>query len=111
LDSIGQLANAYNYGNIAYIGGGFSGKLHNILEPTVFGLPVIFGPKHNRFPEASFFLENKIAKSIHNEKELIDAIKEFEKSFPILKSQIINIIEKQKGAASKIEKFVTSESF
>jgi len=111
LDSIGQLANAYNYGDIAYIGGGFSGKLHNILEPTVFGLPVIFGPKHNRFPEASFFLENKIAKSIHNEKELIDAIKEFEKSFPILKSQIINIIEKQKGAASKIEKFVTSESF
>ena len=111
LDSIGQLANAYQYGDIAYIGGGFSGKLHNILEPSVFGLPVIFGPKHNRFPEASFFLEKKIAKSIHDEKELINAIKEFGTSFPVLKKEIINLVDKQKGAASKIEKFVTSESF
>ena len=111
LDSIGQLANAYNYGDIAYIGGGFSGRLHNILEPSVFGLPVIFGPKHNRFPEASFFIENKIALSIHDEKELIDAIKKFEASYPTLKNDIISLIDKQKGAATKIEKFVTSESF
>jgi 3-deoxy-D-manno-octulosonic-acid transferase len=60
LDTIGQLANAYSYASIAYDGGGFSGSLHNILEPAVFGVPVLFGPKHDKYPEADAFLENGI---------------------------------------------------
>lgn len=111
LDSIGQLANAYFYGDIAYIGGGFSGSLHNILEPAVFGLPVIFGPKHNRFPEASFFIENNIAKSVSDINELYHAVLEFSNKYKELKLEIIDLIDRQKGAAIKIQKFVTSESF
>lgn len=53
IDNIGLLASIYQYGTIAFIGGGFSGKLHNILEPAVFGNAVLFGPKHDRFPEAN----------------------------------------------------------
>jgi 3-deoxy-D-manno-octulosonic-acid transferase len=60
LDTIGQLSTAFYYGNIACIGGGFSGNLHNILEPAVFGLPVLFGPKHSKFPEADQFTEDGI---------------------------------------------------
>ena len=51
LDTIGQLASAYHYADIAIIGGGFSNALHNILEPATFGIPVLYGNKHSNFPE------------------------------------------------------------
>lgn len=52
IDNIGMLSNLYQYGDIAIIGGGFTGALHNILEPATFGLPVFFGPNHSKFHEA-----------------------------------------------------------
>ena len=53
IDSIGLLSSLYRYGSLAYIGGGFGAGIHNILEPAVFGLPVIFGPVHEKFKEAT----------------------------------------------------------
>ncbi|MDE6440826.1 MAG: 3-deoxy-D-manno-octulosonic acid transferase, partial [Bacteroidales bacterium] len=38
--------------HIAYIGGGFGKGIHNTLEPAVYGLPVLFGPRYERFSEA-----------------------------------------------------------
>lgn len=52
IDNIGMLAALYQYGRIAYIGGGFGAGIHNTLEPMAFGLPVIFGPRYERFEEA-----------------------------------------------------------
>ncbi len=52
IDNIGMLAALYRYGRIAYIGGGFGAGIHNTLEPIAFGLPVMFGPKHEKFTEA-----------------------------------------------------------
>ena len=52
IDSIGMLSSLYRYGSFAYIGGGFGVGIHNILEAAVFGLPVIFGPNHEKFREA-----------------------------------------------------------
>lgn len=52
IDNIGMLSALYQYGRIAYIGGGFGKAIHNLLEPIAFGLPVIFGPKHEKFQEA-----------------------------------------------------------
>ena len=42
VDTIGFLSKIYSYANIAYVGGakGTTG-LHNILEPAVFGVPII----------------------------------------------------------------------
>ncbi len=53
LDAIGYLSRSYFYADIAYVGGavGKSG-LHNILEPAVFGIPLIIGQNYKRFPEA-----------------------------------------------------------
>lgn len=56
IDNIGLLSSLYQYGDIAIIGGGFSGKLHNILEAATFGVPVLFGPKYERFQEAKEFI-------------------------------------------------------
>lgn len=52
IDNIGILSSVYQYGNIAYVGGGFGKGIHNILEPASFGLPVVFGPNFKKFQEA-----------------------------------------------------------
>lgn len=52
VDSFGLLSSIYRYGDIAYIGGGFGAGIHNILEAAVYGIPVIFGPKFQKFKEA-----------------------------------------------------------
>ena len=53
IDCFGLLSSAYRYGSIAYIGGGFGAGIHNINEAAVYGIPVIFGPRHQKFLEAS----------------------------------------------------------
>ena len=52
IDNIGILTHIYQYGHIAYIGGGFGKGIHNILEAATFGLPVVFGPNYQKFDEA-----------------------------------------------------------
>lgn len=52
IDNIGMLSSLYQYGSIAFIGGGFGKGIHNILEASAFGLPVIFGPEYEKFSEA-----------------------------------------------------------
>lgn len=52
IDNIGMLSALYRYGQLAYIGGGFGRSIHNTLEAAVYGIPVIFGPKHQKFNEA-----------------------------------------------------------
>lgn len=52
IDCIGLLSSIYRYGELAYIGGGFGVGIHNVLEPAVYGMPVIFGPNYKRFREA-----------------------------------------------------------
>lgn len=48
-DEVGRLAELYAAGDVAYVGGGLGGAgLHNVLEPAAAGLPVIFGPRHDR---------------------------------------------------------------
>lgn len=72
IDCIGQLSAAYRYGTIAFIGGGFTGSLHNILEPAVYGLPLLFGPKHRKFPEADLFLQKGFALEVTNHTDFTD---------------------------------------
>lgn len=58
IDNIGMLSSLYRYGKIAYIGGGFGAGIHNTLEPIAFGLPVLFGPKYEKFEEAVQLVRN-----------------------------------------------------
>ena len=53
LDTIGMLTKVYSYADIAYVGGGMgTSGLHNVLEPAVFGIPVIIGKNYQKFNEA-----------------------------------------------------------
>lgn len=53
VDSFGLLSSLYRYGDAAWIGGGFGAGIHNINEAAVYGLPVVFGPRHYKFKEAA----------------------------------------------------------
>jgi 3-deoxy-D-manno-octulosonic-acid transferase len=70
VDTIGHLSSLYRYGKIAYIGGGFGKGIHNILEAATYGLPVVFGPKYQKFMEAVEMVDKKAAFSINNYEEL-----------------------------------------
>ena len=69
IDNIGLLNTIYKYGAVAYIGGGFGAGIHNILEPAAFGLPVIFGPRFQKFEEARQLLARGGAFSVKNAAE------------------------------------------
>ncbi len=70
MDNIGMLSRLYHYADVAYVGGGWGTGLHNILEAVVFGKPVLFGPKHQKFPEAGEVIERGGAFEVHDQNSL-----------------------------------------
>lgn len=75
IDSIGILLSLYYYADIAYVGGGFKQGIHNVLEPAVYGIPVLFGPKFRNSQEAFSIIEEGSARVIHDRKEAFKIIK------------------------------------
>lgn len=63
LDKMGLLSRSYRFADAAWIGGGFKTGLHNTLEAAVFGIPVGFGPRYQKFQEAIDLLEIGVAKT------------------------------------------------
>ena len=74
INCFGQLASIYRYGQIAYIGGGFRDGIHNTLEAAVYGIPVLFGPNHQKFKEAVDLLQLGGGFSVSNQAEFIDTM-------------------------------------
>ncbi|WP_341226164.1 glycosyltransferase N-terminal domain-containing protein [uncultured Arcticibacterium sp.] len=65
IDNVGMLSSLYQYGEFAFIGGGFATGLHNILEAATFGMPIFFGDKaFEKFQEARELIEEKGAFSV-----------------------------------------------
>lgn len=58
IDCFGLLSSMYNYGDVAYIGGGFGVGIHNTLEAAVWNMTVIFGPNNKKFQEAQGLLKS-----------------------------------------------------
>ena len=58
MDQLGHLNDCYAKATIAFVGGGFNPRFggHNILEPALAGVPVIFGPHMNNFQEEADLL-------------------------------------------------------
>ena len=61
VDAVGFLAELYLECDMAWVGGGVGGEgLHSVVEPAAAGLPVLFGPVHDRW-EAREMAERGIA--------------------------------------------------
>jgi len=74
VDVVGVLSHLYWDGIIAYVGGGFSTGIHNVMEPAIARLPILFGPKYENFHEAEELIKSGGGWSIENGEELFDKI-------------------------------------
>ena len=76
LDTIGELAQLYQIATAVFVGGSLvDAGGHNILEPAVFGKPIVFGPHMQNFKEiADAFLAHEAAIQVHTARGLGDAL-------------------------------------
>jgi 3-deoxy-D-manno-octulosonic-acid transferase len=76
LDTMGELPRLYQVATVVFVGGSLVDKGgHNILEPAIFGLPILFGPHMENFAEiAEVFLANEAAWQVGSPRELEQAL-------------------------------------
>ena len=76
LDTLGELATVYQLATVAFVGGSLVATGgHNILEPAVFGKPIVFGPHMSNFAEiAHAFVANVAGVQVRGDRELGDAL-------------------------------------
>ncbi|TCD47070.1 glycosyltransferase N-terminal domain-containing protein [Chlorobium sp. N1] len=79
VDETGYLVELYSIATLAYVGGGFGVNVHNTLEPAVYGIPVMFGPRHHNSPEAEGLLEAGGACVVGNIAEMKAALERLRK--------------------------------
>ena len=108
LDTIGHLSSAYSFGAVAYVGGGFSGNLHNILEPAVFGMGVIIGPNHNRFPEAASFIKSGFGFDVSTSEELKHRIDYVLENKECINEKAETFVDENRGASQKMYDMIIS---
>jgi 3-deoxy-D-manno-octulosonic-acid transferase len=105
IDNIGMLSSLYQYGDIAYIGGGFGVGIHNTLEAAAFGLPVIFGPNYVKFIEANELIALKAGFSVKDEAGLKAITKELTTDIPfydVTAKKIKAYVDEKTGATRAI---------
>lgn len=104
IDNIGMLSSIYQYGAIAYIGGGFGAGIHNTLEPIAFGLPVIFGEKYHKFEEAVWLLREGGGFSIEHFDDFTIVFEKLqdEKNYQSASKAAFQYITQNRGATQKV---------
>jgi 3-deoxy-D-manno-octulosonic-acid transferase len=75
LDTIGELATIYQIATVVFVGGSLVATGgHNVLEPAVFGKPIVFGPHMENFLEiADAFVSNGAGVQLAGDQELDEA--------------------------------------
>lgn len=105
VDSFGLLSSIYRYCDLAYIGGGFGVGIHNVPEAAVYGIPVIFGPKYEKFIEAKELVRLQGARSIASKEEyeeLMDTLLQNPDQIKAMGTIAGKFIEDRIGATDKI---------
>ncbi|MFZ4572271.1 MAG: 3-deoxy-D-manno-octulosonic acid transferase [Bacteroidales bacterium] len=105
IDTMGILSQLYQYAHLAFIGGAFGSGLHNILEAVVFGVPVFFGPKHQKFWEAAALIKKGGAFEIKRQGEFAEIALSFlsdDEKYKKISGICTAFIAENRGATSVI---------
>ncbi|MDT0295802.1 3-deoxy-D-manno-octulosonic acid transferase [Mesonia ostreae] len=102
IDNIGLLSQLYAYADLAYVGGAAGNTgLHNILEPATFGVPILIGENHSKFPEAELLLNENALFSVASKEELNNIVTKLITNASFRKQtgqNSFSFIQKNKGA-------------
>ncbi len=101
VDSIGLLGRLYGQADVAYVGGAFGRRLHNILEVTAYGIPVVFGPDHGHLPDAGQMLQLGLATSVADAPQLTAALRH-RLADPFEKEVLLDFMRQRTGATEVI---------
>ncbi len=102
VNTIGVLSSVYQYGQVAYIGGGFGVGIHNTLEAAAWGMPVVFGPNYHKFQEAKELIECGAGQSIKNYEECARALDEFFEKNEVASKAAAEYVASHTGATDLI---------
>ncbi len=102
IDEMGILKYLYRIGQIAYVGGAFGTGLHNILEASVYNIPVVFGPDYQKFDEAKKLISRDVAFSYTSCEELIRVLTKLED--PLMRIKIGQELQNFFGHYPKVAK-------
>ena len=105
INCFGILSSLYKYGQVAYVGGGFGAGIHNINEAAVYGIPVIIGPNHKKFQEASDLIACGGAFCVRNSDEfaqIIDSLRTDADALARSGKMSLNYIQAHLGATDFI---------
>lgn len=108
LNSMGKLANLYQYADFAWIGGAFKQGLHNILEPAAFGKPVFFGTEYSKFQEAIDLIGLGAAFSCASSTEFEEKLKDANVRREEIAVSLSKYFESQKGASEKAVELIAN---
>ena len=106
LDTIGELAQLYQVATAVFVGGSLvDAGGHNILEPAVFGKPIVFGPHMQNFAEiARTFVDNGASIQLRSGRELEAVLLEL-LSDPVRRASLgaaaRALVEANRGARAK----------
>jgi 3-deoxy-D-manno-octulosonic-acid transferase len=113
LDTLGELAQVYQLATVVFVGGSLVNVGgHNILEPAVFGKPVVFGPFMHNFKEiAEAFVANGAGVQVQSDRELEEVLRALVTD-PVRRARLgaaaRALIEANRGAKDKtLEVFAT----
>jgi 3-deoxy-D-manno-octulosonic-acid transferase len=107
VDTLGVLNDYYRQGHVAFVGGGFDPRHggHNILEPALLGLPVIYGKHMGNFEEeARLLTESGGGIQIERPEDLAPALEKLlGDPEEILKRGTLaaEVVQQQKGAVNR----------
>ncbi len=110
VDTIGMLARLYLQTDLAYVGGSFSSGVHNVMEPAVFGQPVVFGPVHVNSFEALELKKIGSAFAVENTQDIEDIFGRLiidTKYRKEINANAVNLIKNNLGATDKIINLLT----
>lgn len=109
VNTVGQLAYLYKYADAVWVGGGFTRSgIHNVIEPAVFGKPVLFGPTYNRYREAVEMIAAGAALSLSSPEVLLATLQD-KNALLQMGSKAKQYVGSQLGATDKIMSYLSEK--
>lgn len=109
VDKVGILGKIYSLGKCAFVGGSFVRKVHNVMEPACFGMPVIVGPRHKNSREAVMMIKEGGCFQVKDDKEFAKLWLQFMEDEIFRKqagSNAVKFIESQTGSAERTARWL-----